>query len=211
MDNQLLQAVLSRLEALERRSHQMVVRGTISEVDPEKALAKVQWGPNQFTGWLPWKPARTGSAIVWWCPEVGEGVTVISDGDLARGEILPGSYTTANAAPSTNPNVFMVQFGDGAVISYDRENHALVATLPDEGTTALTSPGGITLTGNTKIVGTLDVSDNATVKGTTHSVGALSCDSDVSDSTGNMQAMRDTYNGHKHGSSGAAPPADKME
>ena len=211
MDNQLLQDVLSRLEALERRSHQTVVRGTISEVDPEKAVAKVKWGPEQFTGWLPWKPARTAGAIVWWCPEVGEGVTVISDGDLVRGEILPGSYTATHPAPETNPKVFMVQFGDGAVITYDRENHQLVATLPEGGTTELTSPGGIKLTGNTEIVGTLDVSDNTTIQGTTHSAGAVSSDSNVSDRTGSMQAMRDVYNEHNHGSQGAAPPAAKME
>lgn len=210
MDSQLLHEVLSRLEALERRSHQTVVRGTISEVDPQKALAKVQWGPTQFTGWLPWKPTRSAGAIVWWCPEVGEGVTIISDGDLVRGEILPGSYTTTHPAPSTNPDVFMVAFGDGAQISYDRKAHKLVATLPEGGTTEITSPGGITLIGDTQINGTLAVSKDTTISGKTHSAGAVSCEADVSDKTSSMQAMRDVYNSHDHAKS-VSPPVKKME
>ena len=210
MDNALLQELLTRIETLERRTHQMVVRGTISEVDPDKALAKVQWGPKQFTGWLPFKPARSGQAITWWCPEVGEPVTILSDGELSHGEILPGSYSATYPAPSTDPDLFFIGFGDGATISYDRKAHKLIATLPDGGTTQLTSPGGITLTGDTQINGTLGVSKDTTITGKTHSKGAVSCDADVSDSTSSMQAMRDVYNSHDHAKA-VAKPVKRME
>ena len=104
----------------------------------------------------------------------------------------------------------MVKFGDGAVISYDKNNHALVATLPEGGTTALTSPGGITLTGDTQIKGNLQVSKNTTISGNTHSEGAVTCDKDVSDSKSSMQSMRETYNGHSH-KGNVPPPSSKME
>jgi phage baseplate assembly protein V len=120
-----LREVFQRLEELERRVSQMVVRGKVSEVDLVTAKAKVEYGDNLTTGWLPWKPIRTGKAIVWWAPEVGEGVTVISEGDLVLGEIYPGSYQTSFPAPSSDADVFLVEFGDGSKVSHNRQSHKL--------------------------------------------------------------------------------------
>lgn len=206
----LVQNLLERVEALERAMSQMVVRGKISEVDPQQYLAKVQWGPKAFTGWLPIKPLRAGQAKVWWCPEVGEGVTVISPGDLNQGEIYPGSYTDTHPAPETNPEVFLIDFGDGAQVRYDREAHELAATLPAQGKAILTCPAGLRIKGDTEVDGALTVKKDTKLEGTTHSRGAISSDGDISDNTSSMQSMRDTYNGHGHSSNGAAPPAKKM-
>lgn len=120
--------LMKRLEELERRVAQMVIRGKIHAVDPVKHVARVAYGPRgkqQLTGWLQWKPQRTGKAIVWWVPEIGEGVTVISDGDLTLGEIFPGSYHKDFTAPSQDPNEFLVLFGDGSKVSHNRESHKL--------------------------------------------------------------------------------------
>lgn len=120
--------ILQRLEELERRVAQMVIRGKIASVDPVAGVARVSYGPRgqqQQTGWLPWKPMRTGKAIVWWCPEVGEGVTVISDGDLSLGEIFPGSYQNDFPAPSADPDVFFIAFGDGSSVGHNRSDHTL--------------------------------------------------------------------------------------
>ncbi|MCG9780428.1 phage baseplate assembly protein V [Photobacterium damselae] len=120
--------ILRRLSELERRVSQMVVRGKIHAVDPVKGMARVAYGPRgqqQLTGWIPWKPIRAAKAVVWWCPEVGEGVTVVSDGDLSLGEILPGSYQNDFPAPSDDPDEFLIQFGDGSKVSHNRANHKL--------------------------------------------------------------------------------------
>lgn len=122
-----IENLLQRIEALERRVGQMVIRGKIAEVDPVKHVARVAYGlgGKQLTGWLQWKPVRTGKAITWWCPQVGEGATVISEGDLALGEILPGSYHGEFPAPSSNPDEYLVLFGDGSKVSHDCKTHLL--------------------------------------------------------------------------------------
>lgn len=121
----LMREVFARLEELERRMSQMVVRGKIAEVNPAKALAKVEYGEGLTTGWLTWKPIRSGKAVVWWVPEVGEGVTVISEGDLRLGEIFLGSYHEQFSAPSQDPDVFLVEFGDGSKVSHNRKTGVL--------------------------------------------------------------------------------------
>lgn len=120
--------ILQRLEALERQMAQIVVRGKVVEVDYQLQRAKVQYGQEQITGWLPWKPIRAGKAIIWWPLEVGEAVTVISPGDLTLGEIMPASYSQANSAPSDNPDLCIVQFGDGSEIRHDRSTGDYTAT-----------------------------------------------------------------------------------
>jgi phage baseplate assembly protein V len=149
--NDLYQEFARRLEDLERRVKQMVVRGVIAEVDTDKALARVSYGNQQITAWLPWKPIRTGKAIVWWAPEVGEGVTVISDGELVNGEILPGSYYKDFAAPSTDENLFLIEFGDGSKVAHNRETHKL--DVVNVGDVELTTKQNLTVncTGTAKV------------------------------------------------------------
>jgi phage baseplate assembly protein V len=181
--------VLQRLEELERRVSQMVVRGKIVAVDPVKHVARVEYGPGLVTAWLQWKPIRTGAAIVWWVPEMGEGATVISEGDLALGEILPGSYHKDFAAPSVDPDLFLIQYGDGGSVSYDRKAHMHRLDLPAGGRAEVVAPGGVKITGDTEIDGTLRVT------------GDIKGEAEIGDAVRNLSADRDIYNGHKHGSS----------
>ena len=103
--------ILQRLEALERQLGQIVIRGKVIEVDYDKQRAKVKYGAEQVTAWLPWKPIRAGKAIIWWPLEVGEAVTVISPGDLTLVEIFPGSYQQDFPAPgSAAPELFLLHF-----------------------------------------------------------------------------------------------------
>ncbi|MBO0211854.1 phage baseplate assembly protein V, partial [Vibrio sp. Vb0877] len=58
-------------------------------------------------------------------PEIGEGVTVVSDGDLSLGEILPGRYQNDFPAPSEDPHEVLIHFGDGSKVSHHRGTHKL--------------------------------------------------------------------------------------
>lgn len=112
-----------RVGELERRIEEMFVRGVILESDPVNKRVVVSYGTTEKpmkTGWLPVKPIRAGKAIVWWWPEVGEGVTVLSPGDLRFGEVYPGSYHKERPAPSDDPDLFLVDFGDGSKVSHHR-------------------------------------------------------------------------------------------
>lgn len=176
--------VLSRLEELERRVAQMVVRGRIAAVDHVRHVARVSYGGGMTTGWLQWKPIRTGRATIWWAPEVGEGVTVISDGDLTLGEILPGSYHRAMPAPSSDPDLFLVEFGDGSAMSHHRKQKHFDINVAGPGTATITAKGGV------RIIGDLTVQ------------GDIKATGDVADSTRSMQGDRDIYNGHDHPNAG---------
>lgn len=179
--------VLARLEELERRVAQMVVRGKVIAVDHARHVARVAYGGGMTTAWLQWKPIRTGRATVWWSPEIGEGVTVISEGDLSLGEILPGSYHTAMPAPSSDPDLFLIAWGDGSTMSHHRGNKHFDLKVAGPGTATVTAEGGVLIKGATKIVGDLDVE------------GSIKASGDIADSKRSMKADRDIYNGHDHG------------
>lgn len=143
--------ILQRLEALERQMAQVVVRGKVIEVNHQTQRARVQYGDKQTTDWLPWKPIRAGKAVIWWPVEEGEAVTVISPGDLNLGEILPASYNATNSAPSDNPNLCIIQFGDGSEIRHDRSTGDYTAqykgnvVIQSEKDVTVNSKGAVTI------------------------------------------------------------------
>lgn len=174
--NATINNLMKRVEELERRVAQMVIRGKIHTVDPVKHVARVAYGPRgkqQLTGWLQWKPQRTGKAIVWWVPEIGEGVTVISDGDLTLGEIFPGSYHKDFTAPSQDPNEFLVLFGDGSKVSHNRESHKL--EVVNVGDVDITTHQNITVTST----GTATVDSQADVNVKCSGKATVNADGDI--------------------------------
>lgn len=117
-----------RVSELERKLEEVFVRGIIVERNSVERWVVVSYGTAESpmkTGKLPVKPIRSGKAIVWWFPEVGEAVTVISPGDLRFGEVFPGSYYSERPAPSDDPDLFLVEFGDGSKVSHHRGTHKL--------------------------------------------------------------------------------------
>ena len=87
------QEILERINELERAVAEMVVRGKISEADPVNQKVRVAYGRAEkpmVTAWLPVQPMRSGKAIAWLLPEVGEGVIVSSPGNFVIGEVDPG-------------------------------------------------------------------------------------------------------------------------
>lgn len=151
--------VYARLEVLERRQSQMIVRGKIVEVDPENHKARVEYGENQTTTWLPWKPIRSAAASVWWCPEVGEGCTVIADGELALGEIILGSYSDEFPSPSTDPDEFKLALGNGSQISYNRSTNKLQIQIVGDSELSITGNAILTV----EKASTVSITENATI------------------------------------------------
>ncbi|MEL7401723.1 MAG: phage baseplate assembly protein V, partial [Pseudomonadota bacterium] len=115
------------------------------------------------TGKLPVKPIRSGKAIVWWFPEVGEAVTVISPGDLRFGEVFPGSYYSERPAPSDDPDLFLVEFGDGSKVSHHRGTHKL--ELINMGDVEATIEGNVTGLVKGDVTATVEGSVTGLVKG----------------------------------------------
>ncbi|WP_018694440.1 phage baseplate assembly protein V [Algicola sagamiensis] len=178
--------ILFRLSELERQLSNLILIGSISNVDEQNALVQVVSGELE-TGWLPWLTRRAGNDIEYWSPEVGEQVVLLCpDGDPELGVVLPALYQNQFPALDKCTSVHRVQYQNGAVIEYDREANQLKATLPSGGKIQLVSDGGIEITGDTKINGRLHVTDN--IKG----------EQDIIDKTRSMDADRKIYNKHKH-------------
>ncbi|APU00412.1 baseplate assembly protein V [Aeromonas phage 3] len=127
-------SILDRLEAIERMLEQMVVRGTIDQVDCNSQRVKVRYGEDSVTDWIEWKPSRSGHVTIWSPPQVGEGVTVISDGDVNRGEVFLGSYHNSMPPPSTDPDATVMKFPDGTVFTYNMKENKLTLEVAGDAT-----------------------------------------------------------------------------
>lgn len=137
---------------LTRRLANMVRFGRVAMVDHAKRRVRVQSG-DILTSWLRWQTSRAGTTRTWSPPTVGEQVMIISpSGEPAAGFVIPAFYCDDHDAPDESPDTHVIEFSDGARISYNHVTHHLEATGID---TALVDAGdAITLRAGTSI--TLD-------------------------------------------------------
>lgn len=140
----------------------LVRLGTVLSVDLAAARCVVRYGdpdddePAQ-TPPIRWLAMRAGETRTWSAPSVGEQVLLLSpDGQLGSSVALMGLVQDAYPALG-NGLVEMIEFADGAQITYDPEGHRLRAVLPAGGTAEVEAPGGITLRGDVTIEGNVDI------------------------------------------------------
>jgi phage baseplate assembly protein V len=150
---------------LARRLDNLLIPGVIAEVDHSRALCRVQSG-RLLTAWLPWFPLRAGVVSHWSPPTIGEQCLVLSPGgEPAAGFVLLGLYSHANPPPADSSSLHRLAIADGALIEYDHAAHALRAQLPAGGTAELVAPGGVSITGDVTIQGTVTVSEDVVADG----------------------------------------------
>ena len=158
--------------------------GTVSEVNLDDALCRVDTGQNT-TGWLHWLTARAGKTRAWNAPSVGEQVLILClGGELDTGFVLPGIFSDASPAPSASADALHWSFPDGAVIEYEPETGALIAT----GIQTATIKAAVKILFDSPEVectallktAQLEVTDGGTMKGNvTHTGGSLSSNGKV--------------------------------
>lgn len=164
--------------------------GTIETVDLAQATCTVRMG-EIVTGDVPWLAPRAGATCIWSPPSIGEQCLLLCpDGDDAGGIVLPGLFSDANPAPSTDP-IDLIAFTDGAVLSYDPGAHALEARLPAGATVTIIADGGFTLTGDINLAGNMTMTGNLDVRGDIGSTGTVTGDQDV---VGGGKSLK----GHRH-------------
>ncbi|CAN5694719.1 phage baseplate assembly protein V [soil metagenome] len=157
----------------------MIRFGTIESVDLSAGTCRFRTG-DIVTGDLPWLAGRAGATKCWSPPTVGEqGVLFCAEGDTGAGVVMPGLFSNANAAPSSEA-IELVEYEDGARISYDPAAHALKAILPAGATITIEADGGLSVKGDVALDGKLTVT------------GTIDADGEV---TGNGIALST----HKHG------------
>lgn len=150
---------------LDRRISNLIRIGAIDAVDYANARVRVKSG-DILTGWLPWLTQRAGGDITWHAPEIGEQVMILSpSGELNQGAVLPAIYQNLHPAPATIASKHHSVYSDGAIIEYDREAHHLSAFLPEGGTVDINAQGGLTITGDIQLTGTLTASVDVIANG----------------------------------------------
>jgi phage baseplate assembly protein V len=168
---------MNNFAAFARMLENLIRFGVIAVVQMEPPRVKVKTG-ELTTAWLPWIAPRAGTDQVWDPPTVGEQVMLFSpSGQLANGVVFTGLFSDHIPANGNRPGLHRRTYADGTVIEYDSVAHHLNATLPDGGTTNLTSTGGInivgpithhgdyTQTGNQNVTGTVTVTEDVVAAG----------------------------------------------
>lgn len=147
--------------------------GTVTAVDLPAARCRVRYGDpdDDDPGETPpirWLTPRAGQTRIWSPPSIGEQVILLSpDGQVGAAVALCGLVQNT-FPPLGSTTAEMIEFADGARLTYDPESSALTAHLPAGGTAEIDAPGGITLRGpvmiegDVTIQGAVDVSQTVT-------------------------------------------------
>ena len=122
------------------------------------------------------------------------------------GEVYPGSYHVDRPAPSDNPSMFLVEFGDGSSVEHDRESHVL--KIVNVGDMDFSTPEQIKMSANKGFVLTGDIDH----QGNNVTTGNIKSTKDITDKTRSMADDRKIYNdhAHPHGTPNTAKPIQQQ-
>lgn len=122
---------------LERRLANVVRYGTVTDVDPANARARVTFGGETSSAWLHFSTSRAGGARVWSPPVAGEQVIVVSPmGDTSMG-VITGSVPNNDFPPPSS---------DGATYQIDMPGGVSISVAG--GTISITAPGNVVVNGD---------------------------------------------------------------
>ncbi len=151
--------------ALPQQLNNLLRDGVVTEVAHQRHLCRVRSG-EAHTDFIPWLERSAGELVTWAPPSVGEQVKLLcTDGDMANAVALRGLYCAEFPAPSSDPEVVLVQFKDGAVVAYNSASHALSAILPPGGSVTVQADGGVAITGPVTITGDTQITGQVTITG----------------------------------------------
>lgn len=174
---------------------ELIRYGTIETVDLARGRITVRVG-EIVSGPVRWLQGAAGGTHVWIRPKVGEQVTLLAPhGDIEGAVAIRGMVSDAHP-PVGDADREVITFEDGAAIAYDPAAHALAAILPGGATARIEADGGITLKGDVRIEGRLQVTQDVTLEAKLTAQGEVQ--------SGSIKLTQ-----HKHGgvSSGGAKTA----
>jgi phage baseplate assembly protein V len=102
-------------ELLKAVSHLAMVADVV-EVSPNRARAKVSFGPEAESAWLPWLTERASGISVWAPPSAGEQVLCLSPSGQTKDAIILGAlFSGKNAAPSQTSDEHLLKIGGSSI------------------------------------------------------------------------------------------------
>ena len=150
--------------------------GIVSQIDPINVQARVSFEDDESTSyWLPVLQTKTLKDKFYAMPDIGEQVACLMDENSEDGVILGAIYSTEDVPVVTSEKQLSLNLENNSLINIDKETNSLNITFEN-----------INLNGNINHTGKLINTDG------------IKSNSDITDKTSSMQAMRDTYNPHTH-------------
>lgn len=157
--------------------------GIVSQIDPINVQARVSFEDDESTSyWLPILQTKTLKDKFYAMPDIGEQVACLMDANSEDGVILGAIYSTEDVPVVTSEKQISLNLENNSLINIDKETNSLNITFEN-----------INLNGNINHTGKLINTDG------------IKSNSDITDKTSSMQAMRDTYNPHTHTGNQGSP------
>lgn len=165
-----------------RRIESIIRFGLIAEVDYAQAKARVKCG-EILTDFLPFITLRSGTTKTWSPPTQGEQCVILAaSGELTTACIITGLYT--QNSPSHSADEHVIEFADGAKITYNQSSGALVVTGIK--TVSITATNQIdidcptiNIKGDVNIDGSLSTTGTSTTKGNISTQGSVIASGDI--------------------------------
>ncbi|ENP2198866.1 phage baseplate assembly protein V [Salmonella enterica] len=175
----------TEIAELRRRIDNLIRTGVVTEVDLDAGTCRVKSGKLE-TRHLPITSLRAGDARMWWPPSPGEQVTLLCmSGEPETAIVLPGLFCDAFPQPDARAKTLHIHFPDGAVIEYNANAGALLAT----GMTTASVETSESITASTsKATVNATESINATTKQATVKATSITLDAPTVTCTGLMRA-----------------------
>lgn len=189
----------------DRAAAQLVRLGTVSAVDLAAARCRVRYGDPDSedeaeTGWIRWLAPRAGTLRIWSPPSEGEQVILLCpDGQLGLGVAVPGIWWD-DFPPPASAALDLLEWDDGAKVSYDPQGKALAVELPDGATLRVLSPGGVTI----EAQGGITLKGDVTIEGDVTVSGKITAEGDVIGEGKSLANHR--HGGVQAGSAQTQPP-----
>jgi len=183
-----------------RRIESIIRFGLITEVDYAQAKARVKCG-EILTDFLPFITLRSGTTKTWSPPTKGEQCVILAaSGELTTACIITGLYT--QNSPSHSADEHVIEFADGAKITYNQENGDLVVTgIKTANITAANQINidcpTVNIKGNVNIDGNLSTTGTTTSKGAISTQGAISAKGDIKGGNISLQSHVHVAQGEK--------------
>lgn len=157
--------------------------GIVSQIDPINVQARVSFEDDESTSfWLPVLQTKTLKDKFYAMPDIGEQVACLMDENSEDGVILGAIYSTEDVPVVTSEKQLSLNLENNSLINIDKETNSLNITFEN-----------INLNGNINHTGKLINTDG------------IKSNSDITDKSSSMQAMRDTYNPHTHTGNQGSP------
>lgn len=130
--------------ARNEQAREGIVRfATVTAVDTTKARAKVSFGSESESAWLPWMAERAAAISVWAPVSIGEQVVVLSEsGETTQGVILGSLFSNGNPGAGSAEAVHRVKIGGSSITV-----SGSAITLSSNGSTMIVDAGGVSING----------------------------------------------------------------